>query len=275
MILRCHQCFSCSKTLCYNKSSITFKSSNNTATDFVVRTYLAAAFVHQRPTQTSLTTEQLQKLPASVPVSHARDIFMSRSIVSHPLAKTTQFTVCYGDHLCGAEKEHTGGKIWGISFMTELRLQRGKAACWTLVQHQPGTQKPPSLGVGGGGGGCLLELWVLELPCEGALLDLDNCLQRSLDTSRQMPLPIKHSVVCSFTPQQLLSNSEKRSKYVSDDSPAPPHLRQQPFPSTAPLLITHGFPRGDATWGGKEARKRLGASEGVNEDSSPAVRRTQ
>lgn len=66
---------------------------------------------------------------------------------------------------------------------------------------------------------------ISELPSEGALLDLDNCLQRSLDTSRQMPLPIKHSVACSFTPQQLLSNCEKRSKYVSDDSRTPPHLK--------------------------------------------------
>lgn len=109
-------------------------------------------------------------------------------------------------------------------------------------------KSPPSPGVGGGGGGCLHELWVLELPCEGALLDLDNCLQRSLDTCRQMPLPIKHSVVCSFTPQQLLSNSEKRSKYVSDDSPAPPHRAHPP----SALLAAHSFPQGDATRGRRE-----------------------
>jgi len=34
-----------------------------------------------------------------------------------------------------------------------------------------------------------------------------------------MPLPIKHSGGCAFTPQQLLSHSSKSSRFVSDDTP--------------------------------------------------------
>lgn len=124
------------------------------------------------------------------------------------------------------EKKHTlpgRKKIQGISFKTELWLQRGEVVCWTLTQKLTGKTKGPSPEGGSH------ELWRISgLPSEGALLDLDDCLQRSLDTSTQMPLPIKHSVARSFTPQQLLSDSEKRSKYVSDDS-------RTPTPSQTPL----------------------------------------
>lgn len=115
-------------------------------------------------------------------------------------------------------------KIQGISFKTALWLQRGEVLGWTLTQNLTGKTKA-QCSVGG-------VAWaerISGLPTEGALLYLDNCLQRSLDTSTQMPLPIKHSVACSFSPQQLLSDKgEKRNKYVCDDS-------RTPTPSQTPL----------------------------------------
>lgn len=100
----------------------------------------------------------------------------------------------------------------------ELRLHQEEVMGWTLIKNLTGEDKSSKAT-----GGFAWAQCISELPSEGSLLDLDNCLQRSLDTFRQMPLPIKHSVARSFTPQQLLSESEKRSKYVSDDSPTPPY----------------------------------------------------
>lgn len=153
-----------------------------------------------------------------MPTSYLR---ASAQLLFHWQKQLSKFTVCYGDHLCRAQKKHTlpGEKIQGISFKAELWLQRREVVCWTLTQ-KTGKTKAQSPG-----GGFAWAWRIIGLPSEGALLDLDNCLQRSLDTSTQMPLPIKHSVACSFTPQQLLSNSQNRSKYVSDDSRTPPHLK--------------------------------------------------
>lgn len=160
-------------------------------------------------------TEQLQKLPASLPVSHGRDIFMSQSHFS-PTGKNNKIHgLLWRPSVWSGEGTHRRRKTG--DFLRDGAAAAARKSCVLdgppkKKKNRAGNTKPPSPGVGGGGGGCLHELCVLELPCEGALLDLDNCLQRSLDTSRQMPLPIKHSVVCSFTPQQLLSNSEKRGK---------------------------------------------------------------
>lgn len=61
------------------------------------------------------------QLPA---VIHARDVFMSWSIA------TTRASVCYGDHVCGAEEQTYNNaevpegkkkkKTWGISFTVDL-----------------------------------------------------------------------------------------------------------------------------------------------------------
>lgn len=45
--------------------------------------------------------------------------------------------------------------------------------------------------------------------CEGVLLDLDDCLQKSLDASRQTPLPFKHSGASSFTPAAAVRQGKK------------------------------------------------------------------
>lgn len=50
--------------------------------------------------------------------------------------------------------------------------------------------------------------------CEGALLDLDDCLQRSLDASRQTPLPIKHSAASSFTPAAAVRQQQGANMFL-------------------------------------------------------------
>lgn len=105
-------------------------------------------------------------------------------------------TICTHTHT-HHNAELPGDKIQGISFKMELWLQPGELVYWTLTPKNRGGDKSPSAG----GRWREEEGWrISELPGVGALLDLDNCLQRSLDTSRQMPLPIKHSVARSFTP---------------------------------------------------------------------------
>lgn len=173
-------------------------------------------------------TQQLQKLPVCFTVTHAHDTQESASLLFH-WQKQPKFTLCYGDHLGstkdkyrlkGPQSAKVLGEKKGLSFKTELKLvvRRGCVG-WTLTLKLTQKTKASSPGEGG-------FAWARRIskqPSKGALLDLGNCLQRSPDTSRQMPLPIKHSVACSFTPQQLLSDSKKRSKYVSDDSPTPPN----------------------------------------------------
>lgn len=89
----------------------------------------------------------------------------------------------------------------------EPRLHQEEVTGRTLIKNLTGEDK------GSGPQGVLHGFSVLaKLPGEGALLDLDNCLRRSLDTFRQTPLPIKHSAARSFTPQQLLSESRKKEQ---------------------------------------------------------------
>lgn len=71
------------------------------------------------------------------------------------------------------------------------------------VESRPNKKDHKSLGAQRGGG-CLHGS-----SCEGVLLDLDNCLQKSLDASRQTPLPFKHSGASSFTPAAAVRQRKK------------------------------------------------------------------
>lgn len=127
----------------------------------------------------------------------------SVSLLFHWQKQLSKFTVCYGDHLHththtpqrrASRRQNTG------DFLQDGAVAAARRAC-VLDAHPEkqggGGDKSPSPG----GRWREEEGWrISELPGVGALLDLDNCLQRSLDTSRQMPLPIKHSVARSFTP---------------------------------------------------------------------------
>lgn len=79
-------------------------------------------------------------------------------------------------------------------------LQQREAVKWRVVQIRSGDHK--SLGAWGGGG-------LHGSSCEGVLLDLDDCLQKSLDASRQTPLPFKHSGASSFTPAAAVRQGKK------------------------------------------------------------------
>lgn len=72
---------------------------------------------------------------------------------------------------------------------------------WRVVQIRSGTTKALEPGEKGGG--------VHGSSCEGVLLDLDDCLQKSLDASRQTPLPFKHSAASSFTPAAAVRQGKK------------------------------------------------------------------
>lgn len=50
--------------------------------------------------------------------------------------------------------------------------------------------------------------------CEGALLDLDDCLHRSLDAPGQTPLPIKHSAARSFTPAAAVRQERGANRFL-------------------------------------------------------------
>lgn len=205
---------------------------------------------------------------------------MSQCITSLPLAKTNiKIHSLLWRPSVESWKENTGrhraSKRQKDRGFPSHRVAAAEGRDWLLDTH-PKTNRedksPEPVGV-------FAWVWrISELPSEGALLDLDNCLQRSLDTSRQMALPIKHSVAGSFTPQQLLSDGEKRSKYVSDDSLTPPHrkhlLNKKSF---SPSMFNHcissphhsdSSPQGDTAWlKRRELRKSLRSSESVNEDT--------
>lgn len=121
-----------------------------------------------------------------MPTSYLR---ASAQLLFHWQKQLSKFTVCYGDHLCRAQKKHTlpGEKIQGISFKAELWLQRGEVVCWTLTQK---TGKTKARSPGGG----LHELGVLS----GSPVK-EHCLIWTI-VSRG-PLTLPHKCLCQSSIQ--------------------------------------------------------------------------
>lgn len=67
--------------------------------------------------------------------------------------------------------------------------------------------------------------------CEGALLDLDDCLQRSLDAYRQTPLPIKHSAASSFTPAAAVRQEQGANMFLMSSGCTMSELQRPAAPS--------------------------------------------
>lgn len=105
------------------------------------------------------------------------------------------------------EKKKTGG----ISFPMDLATTAERSG---EVERRPNKKRGhKSLGGGQGGGGGLLGS-----SCEGVLLDLDDCLQKSLDASRQTPLPFKHSGASSFTPAAAVRQKKGANMFLMSSS---------------------------------------------------------
>lgn len=139
-----------------------------------------------------------------------------------PLAKTAKCAVCYGDHLWRTEEEtHNSAelpeeKVQGISFMMDLSVvgKRGRG-----FESHPNTNwehKGSKPGVWGWAVHWVHVRYPVKEHCliwtivsRGPSTLLDKCLCQS---SIQSPLHSLHSS-CSQT--------QKRSKYVSDDSSTP------------------------------------------------------
>lgn len=91
-------------------------------------------------------------------------------------------------------------KTGGISFTMDLATTAERSG---EVERRPNKKRGhKSLGAREGGG-------LHGSSCEGVLLDLDDCLQKSLDASRQTPLPFKHSGASSFTPAAAVRQGKK------------------------------------------------------------------
>lgn len=91
-------------------------------------------------------------------------------------------------------------KRGGISFTMDLATTAERSG---EVESRPSKKRDhKSLGARVGGG-------LHGSSCEGVLLDLDDCLQKSLDASRQTPLPFKHSGASSFTPAAAVRQRKK------------------------------------------------------------------
>lgn len=146
----------------------------------VARKELAPAF-KERPTQTEATDATTPEATSLIPCESCPGHMYEPVHRLFHLAKTTKSIVCYGDHLCreGARNRASRRKSTGDF----LRDGAAATARWGFVldSHPKKTKREhKSLKPGRG---ALHELGILEVPCEAALLDLDNCLQRSLDTS--------------------------------------------------------------------------------------------
>lgn len=89
-------------------------------------------------------------------------------------------------------------------------LQQREAVKWRGVQIRSGATKALEEDKEGGG--------LLGSSCEGVLLDLDDCLQKSLDASRQTPLPFKHSGASSFTPAAAVRQKKGANMFLMSSS---------------------------------------------------------
>lgn len=135
-------------------------------------------------------------------MTHARDVFMS------PRIATTRASVCYGDHVCGAEEqtynnaevpeEGGGGKMRGISFTVDLATAAERSG---EVESRPNKKR-----WWWGGGGVLHAS-----SCEGALLDLDDC-------TRAAAVRQEEGAICDELRLQVPSSEER--------APSSPSLAQ-------------------------------------------------
>lgn len=207
-------------------------------------------------------------------------LWTSALLLFHWQKQLSKSTVCYGDHLCGAEKKlHDSLKLpgkkkknQGISF----RSAAVRSMCWTLTEKL--TVEDKSLGPGGGGGGwqgCgwggLHKLGVLasspvKEPCLIWTI-VPRHLQTNASANQAFSSLHIHSSAAALTqkekqqicfwwqPDPHLSNEKEKSLPMFNYYISPSH--------------SGSFPQGETIWFRRgEMTKRPRSSQSVNEDTA-------
>lgn len=207
-------------------------------------------------------------------------LWTSALLLFHWQKQLSKSTVCYGDHLCGAEKKlHDSLILPGKKKKTEgisFRSAAVRSMCWTLTEKL--TVEDKSLGPGGGGGGwqgcgCggLHTLGVLasspvKEPCLIWTI-VPRHLQTNASANQAFSSLHIHSSAAALTqkekqqicfwwqPETHLSNEKEKSLPMFNYCISPSH--------------SGSFPQGETIWFRRgEMTKRPRSSQSVNEDTA-------